>query len=380
MSDLRTIQPASQFDIAAYFWPAYHDEPRWRPFFTGTKGEWAIIEDAVAKFPGHYQPRIPLWGFESDSDPRAMERKIDAAASHGVNVFIFDWYWYDNAPFLEDSINEGYLKAANNDRVKFFIMWANHDAGTAWDVRRSHDPRVIWPGAVDRPVFDTIARRLTDRYLGHPSYYKIDGCPVVSIYDLNTLVAGLGGVDAARAALDSFRSLAVRAGFPDLHLQAIQWSSIPFFLKDVTGDSPPTQDDVIEKLGFDSVTSYQWIHTAGADRTYEAWGNEVMAQWDDWRTRRFKIPYFPHVSVGWDSNPRTVAPRPIVTDGSPALFEGFLRRTRDYVLRNNLSPRLITINSWNEWSEGSYIEPDERFGMGYLEAVKSVFLDEPGVR
>ncbi len=47
---------------------------------------------------------MPLWGHEDESDPRVMEKKIAAAAGHGVNVLIFDWYWYDNQPFSGPSI------------------------------------------------------------------------------------------------------------------------------------------------------------------------------------------------------------------------------------------------------------------------------------
>ena len=56
-----------------------------------------------------------------------MEMEINAAADYGVNVFIYDWYWFDRRPFFEQCLNEGYFKARNNDRVKFMLMWANHD-------------------------------------------------------------------------------------------------------------------------------------------------------------------------------------------------------------------------------------------------------------
>lgn len=56
-----------------------------------------------------------------------MEMEINAAADHGVNVFIYDWYRFDRRPFFEQCLNEGYFKARNNDRVKFMLMWANHD-------------------------------------------------------------------------------------------------------------------------------------------------------------------------------------------------------------------------------------------------------------
>ena len=71
----------------------------------------------------------------------------------GDNVFIYDWYWYDDRPFLENCLNDGYLKARNNDKVKFYIMWANHDANTLWDRRISHQETTIWEGKVTKEQF-----------------------------------------------------------------------------------------------------------------------------------------------------------------------------------------------------------------------------------
>ncbi len=123
-----------KYDIAAYYWPAYHDEPRWRKFMPDGEGEWETIRKAKPKFTGHCQPRVPQWGYLNEADPIVMDKKIDAAVKHGVNTFIFDWYWYENQPFLEDTLNKGFLKAKGNDRMKFFLMWANHDATTGWDL------------------------------------------------------------------------------------------------------------------------------------------------------------------------------------------------------------------------------------------------------
>jgi hypothetical protein len=65
------------------------------------KGEWEAVYNAKAKFEGHRQPRKPLWGYPDESDPTVQEKIIDTALNYGVNTFIFDWYWYDNRPFLE---------------------------------------------------------------------------------------------------------------------------------------------------------------------------------------------------------------------------------------------------------------------------------------
>ncbi len=364
---------SQDYDIAAYYWPAYHDEPRWRGFMPEGVGEWEIIRKARPKFPGHWQPRVPSWGYLDESDPAVMEKKIEAAVKHGVNVFIFDWYWYDNAPFLEEAFNQGFSKARNNSDMRFYVMWANHDATTLWDIERSHRREVIWPGAVDRESFDRATQRLIDRFFSHPSYYRINNCPVFLIYELGTLISGLGGLEATRAALQDFRARARAAGFPDLHLQAILWESIPASLSMVPGDRTQTQDATVRLLGLDSLTSYQWCHYLKPKGCYEAWGRKAVEFWAKW-SKEFSIPYYPHVSIGWDSNSRIKERRDIITDGTPQLFGEFLGKALEFVEEHNTSPRLITVNSWNEWSEGSYLEPDTVHGEAYLEAVRHAVL------
>ncbi len=365
---------SSGYDIAAYYWPAYHPEERWNSFFKGNLGEWEIIRDCKPRFPGHQQPNVPAWGYENETDPLVMEKKIAAAASHGVNVLIFDWYWYDNQPFLEECLDNGFLKARNNDQVKFFLMWANHDAGSLWNIEKSGLPnKVIWPGAVDRATFDTVVDRVIARYMHHPSYYKIEGKPVFSIYELGTLIKGLGGVEQTKAALDSFRAKVKAAGFPGLHIQAILWSNIPASLSMVPGDRANTQDNTVKALGIDSLTNYQWCHLVVPKGDYKDWAEQAIANWEPW-VQKFSVPYYPHVSTGWDTNPRFKKfNETTIVNRSPELFVSYLRRAKDYVDQHKLQPKLVTINSWNEWSEGSYLEPDERFGMKYLEAVRDVF-------
>lgn len=366
------------YDIAAYYWPAYHDEPRWRRFMPAGEGEWETVRQARPKFPGHWQPRIPAWGCQDEADPKVMRQKIDAAVRHGVNIFIFDWYWYENQPFLEEALARGFLGARNSRQMQFYIMWANHDATTLWDLPHSHERRVIWPGAVDAPAFEAATQRLLDNFFRQPAYYKIDGQPVLSIYDVGTLIAGLGGIDNTRAALDGLRQRVRAAGFPDLHLQAILWRSVPTAPDPAGGGSVPTQNATLQQLGFDSLTHYQWAHYVRARGDYRAWSAAAMAAWPQ-VAREFSIPFFPHVSVGWDTNPRYRAlQESIVTGGTPALFQACLGRALEFADQGGLTPRLVTVNSWNEWTEGSYLEPDTRHGTGYLEAVRAA-LAERGV-
>ena len=88
-----------------------------------------------------------------------------------------------------------------------------------------------------------------------------------------------------------------------------------------------------------------------------------------------KVPFFPHMSVGWDANPRYPGFNPrMCTDSTPENFRKGLEMTKEYIdAHPELPAPLVTINSWNEWTEGSYLEPDDLYGYGYLEAIKKVF-------
>ena len=147
------------YDVAAYVWPSYHFDERARIFWPDGIGEWQTVMKNVPKFPGHEQPRLPLWGCVNEADPYVMRMQIDAAADHGVNVFIYDWYWYDRRPFLESCLNDGFLGAPNNHRMKFYLMWANHHASTLWDMRLSDlGDQTVWLGSVDRAEFERLTQ------------------------------------------------------------------------------------------------------------------------------------------------------------------------------------------------------------------------------
>ncbi len=254
-------------------------------------------------------------------------------------------------------------------------MWANHNASTLWDIRLSdRGDRVVWEGGVDRPEFERVCNRLIGKYFAHPSYYRIDGKPAFMIYDLDTLIRGLGGVGQTRDALDWFRAQAVAAGLGGLHLQCTLRRHMDYNVTGVVGDDVGTQKEVIDALGFDGLTHYQFCHFVDIDRDYGEIMADVTQEWEA-VARDYAIPYFPHVSIGWDNNPRFLQFRPgIVKNNPPEQFEAALRTAKAYADARPAQTPLITVNSWNEWTETSYLEPDDLYGYGYLEAVKRVFV------
>jgi hypothetical protein len=368
---------AQGYDIAAYVWPSYHPDNRAKIFWPDGVGEWQTVMSNKPKYEGHEQPRYPLWGYINEADPYVAEMEINAAADHGVNVFIFDWYWYDGMPFLEGHLNDGYLKARNNDRVKFYLMWANHDVTMTWDKRNAGKPdnrAKIWNGGVDREVFETICHRVIEKYFSHSSYYKVNGRPSFMIYDLPTFIKGLGGAEEAKDALDWFRKEVKKAGFPGLDLQLTLRRSGQS-ITGIAGDNIGTQEKVVKDMKFDGVTHYQYVHFVDIDRDYEEINADVYEEWER-HDKDYDAPYYPHVSVGWDNNPRFEMFRPgVVKNNTPENFAKALHKAKEFVDAHPDQAPLITINSWNEWTETSYLMPCTMYGYGYLEAVKKVFID-----
>lgn len=368
------------YDVAAFIWPSYTgDEPRTRIFWPEGYGEWETVKAATAKKPGHTWPRKPLWGYVNEADPYVMEMEIEAAVDHGINVFIYDWYWYDNRPFLEQCLNNGFLKAKNNHKMKFYLMWANHDANYLWDRRISTQDggAVIWQGAVNREQFETLAKRITENYFTKPNYYTIDGKPVFMLYDIDNLIKGLGSIEKVADALNWWREEVKKYGLKGVHFQGKSSFKDAWITRSEDPAVAEMSDkELVKALTYDSITNYNMFALAPLwGRDYGVAADEAAEKWGE-QGDRYGITYFPHVSVGWDTNPRFKETLPdICVNNTPEEIKKIFQKVKAYLDEHDEHVPLVTVNSWNEWTETSYLQPDDIYGYGYLEAIKSVFVD-----
>lgn len=374
----------SRPQIGVYYFANYHPGDARNAKAKGPDwSEWDLVKNARPRFPGHDQPNVPLWGYADESDPKVMARKVDAAADNGVDAFIFDWYYYNDGPFLEAALDHGYLHAPNRSRVKFALMWANHDWLELHPYKRGAPQRLLYPGKVSPEKFDEICDHVVKDYFLQPTYWKVDGRPYFSFYELSKLLDNFGSVQATRAALDRFRDKARAAGLPGIHLNAVVWGR-PI----LPGESKPLDAaQLVRDLGFDSVTSYVWVHHVrlpDMQTDYAAARDQYNAYWTKAATA-YGVPYFPNVSMGWDPSPRADQSDAYgnfgypftntISGNTPARFKEALEIARDRLARqpDAYGPRVLTINSWNEWTEGSYIEPDMVHRTQYLQAIRDVF-------
>lgn len=366
---------AARYQVGAYYFPGYHADPRIVAAHGPGWTEWELVKRAEPRFAGQAQPKRPLWGYEDEADPALFARKIAAAAEHGVSHFLFDWYWYEGAPFLNRCLENGYLKAENKQRLKFALMWANHDWLDIQPAKRSSPPALLHPGSVTAEVFDKMTDYVVRTYFAEPTYWKIGGAPYFSIYELYRFIDGLGGIPAAKAALARFREKTKAAGLPDLHLNAVAWG-----IKSVAH---------LRALGFDSVTSYVWIHHVRLREfpvtSYSYAAAEAAKNWREADTA-YGLPFHPNVTMGWDASPRACQSDVFADTGypfmstlggnTPTAFRKALSQAKRFLDARPTQPRILNINAWNEWTEGSYLEPDTTHGFEYLRAIRDVFGQE----
>ena len=236
-------------------------------------------------------------------------------------------------------------------------------------------------GEVSEQAFIEATNFMIDNYFCHSSYYKIDGACYLSFYMIAGLISGFGDVENTKRILKEFRERADKKGLK-IHLNAVIWGKqiLPNEKKAVN------INELLDYLEFNSITSYVWVHHNEIKEfpvyDYSKYMSECQAQYQVF-TNMYQLPYYPNVSLGWDSSPRTCMSdkydrigypfESVLINNTPENFEKALINVKSFMENSNLKHKMITINSWNEWTEGSYIEPDTKNGYGYLNALKKIF-------
>ena len=353
--------------VAAYVYPGWHPIPERDASFYPGFTEWDLVYGSQPRFSGHVQPRVPALGRYDDRDPIEVGRRIALAAAHGIDAFVYGYFWCRGKRVFEDALDRGFLGSDEGRRAPFALMWANRMPRRVLPVRRGDVPIIDPERLVSSDIadFGTLIAHVAERYFVRDNYVRLEGRPYFSIFDSTYFVRELG-VEAAREAITGARRIARELGFPDLHFAAI--------------DPAPDLIGNVREVGFDSVTHYVLLpYWKGPfEQDYRATATQRSSEWST-TAQRARLPYHPSVSPGWDASPRGAdfGPKrpdkypwsPVVTGEHPQLFADALARAVAFSRRSR-DGDLVFIASLNEWSEGHYLEPDTCFGMQWLEAVR----------
>lgn len=358
----------------AFYLPQFHpvaeNDEWWGKGFT----EWTNVTKARPLFRGHYQPHLPAdLGFYDLRLPEAREAQAQMAREHGIEGFCYWHYWFGNGKrMLERPFNE--VLTSNKPDFPFCLAWANE----SWTG--------IWHGNPGKVLVEQQYLGKQD-YIDHfnylttafkdSRYITVEGKPLFYIYSPDKIPDLLSFTTL-------YKELAVKAGLKGLYIVANtateEWDPRAYGCDAVN----------LNKLG----SLYQYLPSR-KNYLLRKYRNQLLKPKIGNLYRKFlrrpvniynyneAIPFlvnhrqkpydiFPCVIPNWDNTARSGVNGLILKNSTPRLFEQHLTDALQSVSSKPDDKKIIFIKSWNEWAEGNHLEPDTKFSMQYLNAVKKV--------
>jgi hypothetical protein len=347
-----TSRHDNQIKPIAFYLPQFHRIPEndrwWGEGFT----EWTNVRRGRPMFSGHYQPHVPgeLGYYDLSAGPHVQERQAALAAEYGIYAFCYYHYWFAGRRLLEKPLNT--LLANPQIDFPFCICWANEPWSRTWDGAESD---VLMPQVHDR---ETDAQFIAEAIpiFKDPRYVTIDGAPLMIVYRSELFP------DFTETA-GAWRRICAANGIERLHISAVQ----SFVHAD-----PTTQ-------GADSGVEFppHGLFRTPIQRQVADLDPDFDGQIFDYRevalisaARQRDFPLFRGVMASWDNTARRDTRGAIVHRADPIEYQKWLIALVDATARQPPARRLIFINAWNEWAEGTHLEPDLKYGRAYLEATR----------
>ena len=343
-SEVKAQTPNAKLKVGVYYfdgWAGHHRKAN------DPNEPWAknAPSNSSQRLVEEFGDREPLWGWRDDSQ-EIMERQIDLAADNGIEFFLFCWYWRDskgsinaeaiNNLSLHSSMNM-YLKAKNKNRIKFGLLVANHEGSEIIGTENWGKATEFWM-----------------QYFNDPQYVKVDGKPLVVIFN----TSGINNDELGR-----MQEVSKKQGLPGLSIAGC--------------------GNVTDK-NFGYKTHYNMNPGYVAGHEEHKYSELIDSHKKNW-TGTEKQPYIPEVTVGWDKRPwedKSGNGRGGAKEGwyfpnrTPKEFKSFLTDAvtwMDERPTQTTKERYVLIYAWNELGEGGYLVPTKGDPeANYLKVIRSV--------
>jgi hypothetical protein len=360
--------------ILAFHLPQFHAIPEndswWGEGFT----EWTNVKKARPLYRGHYQPRVPLQGKYYDLlDPAVQDWQAQLAKDHGVHGFCYYHYWFSGRRLLEKPVEQ--LIARGKPDLPFCLAWANEPWTRAWDGGHRHVLMAQDYGGPNewREHIQYLLKIFSD-----PRYIRVHGKPMFLIYRSSS-IRDLGPM------FDVWNEEAEKAGFPGLHLVSMATAFEPdprIHLFEAFADFEPMYTLFRKLPGWmrrrerwiKRWTKWSWKLFGRAGRTTISY--DYASSWRAINQRDLLPNHYPGAFVDWDNSPRRSADQAMVMRNftERAFAKGL---TAQVEKARNAGAEFLFINAWNEWAEGTYLEPDEKRGLALLAIVREALQRKP---
>ena len=344
---------ADALQFIAFYLPQFHPIPEndaaWGEGFT----EWTNTAKAVPSFPGHYQPHLPAGlGYYDLRDRSVQREQVALAKRFGVDAFCFHYYWFNGRRVLERPLFD--FLADPEAQIGFCLNWANENWTRRWDA--SDDDILLQQTYSAEGDVAFIAGVLP--FFADARYVRVEGKPLLLVYRFQHMPEPL-------VTVSRWRRFCRDNGVGEIHVVAcLTHGNTDFeqFGADAGVEFPPNNvmapGLTAQVPGMDPaayVVSFGDVAAEAMQRDYT------------------KRPVYRTVFPSWDNTARFGTRALVVLDGNPPNYERWVRSAADRtVAERGRGDRLLFINAWNEWAEGCHLEPDERFGLAYLEATRRV--------
>jgi hypothetical protein len=316
-------------DVGAFYFPGWQSTARWAP---------------ILDFP----MRRPVLGWYDEANPECADWQIKWAVEHGVNFFMVDWYWSKGSRHLEHWLHEAYAKSRYKSHLKWAVMWANHNE----------------PGSHSLEDWRQVTQYWIDHYLKTEEYYTIDGRPAVFIWAPQNIRNDLGGSEKAAELYALSQQMARDAGLPGIYFVAMSSHNNAGNCRELKSE------------GYEAFTAYHGFQLAEQELGSQYFSFEEVVRtspqvWKESDERASGLDYLPIVDTGWSSEPWHRSAARVIHSRTPERFGRLCQAARKYA--EETGKKIVCLGPWNEWGEGSYIEPYAEYGFGDLDAVRDAF-------
>jgi lipopolysaccharide biosynthesis protein len=340
----------------AFYLPQDHPTPAnyaaWGEGFT----EWRTVARAQQEFTGHFQPRLPAnYGFYDLRLEEIQVRQARDAKAAGIAAFCYYYYWFDGkTPLIKPLLTH---KDNRDIDLPFCLCFANESWTKRWD---GLDEEVIYQQTYGdnfavRFWNDALPLLKSNKYLRDHS-----GSPILLVYRPSI-------IPRFKQVADDWRRLAKEAGFPGLKLiGSLAFEDFSQFSQGLDSfyEFPPLATYAEHALT--KLRPKSFVHgKASASQThvhdYRKW---VMME----RVVKESPPdIHPGIMPAWDNVARRPGQGNAFSDIDPSMFREWASRASMRAVRT--TDQLFFVNAWNEWAEGTYLEPDIRYGWAFLSAL-----------
>lgn len=375
--------------VIAFYLPQFHPTPindkYWGKGFT----EWTNVAKAKPVFKGQYQPQIPAdLGFYDLRVPAVRKEQAKMAKAAGVEGFCYWYYRFEKGKNILDMPIKELLRTGQPD-YPFCIGWANHDwSNKTWQKSKRFQKNIVflkqkYLGKEDyTDYFNEVLPYFKDK-----RYIQVDGKPLFYIYDADA-------IPNVEQFIKLWNKLAIKNGFSGIFFvaRADSCGKAPLlYTKDFISHAKENYEHFL-RLGFNAVNSYSFrrAEVIATGYTKKVWrqiqrritGHALNKHdygkiMNNYYTEEDKLEnVFPTIMPRRDRTPRSGKNSLIYSGSTPQKFETAIKIALSCLDGKNIEHKIVFLDSWNEWGEGSYMEPDLKFGHGYLDALRKEIKDE----